>query len=94
MVLADVAGPGKITLQMDKGRNRTYRWYIANPVRFQKSVKVEIQNQRAEGGAQVPSRDDYTSVAFWYQEGAAPAAALPSYSERVAPSRAAEYPVK
>jgi hypothetical protein len=81
-------------IQMDKGRNRMYRWYIANPVRFQKSLKVEIQNQRAEGGAQVPSRDDYTSVAFWYQEGVAPAAALPAYSERVAPSRAAEYPVK
>jgi len=79
-------------IQMDEGKNRMYRWYIANPVRFQKSLKVEIQNQRAEGGAQVPSRDDYTSVAFWYQEGAHPASALPRYAERVAPSRAAEYP--
>jgi hypothetical protein len=79
-------------IQMDEGKNRMYRWYIANPVRFQKSLKVEIQNQRAEGGALVPSRDDYTSVAFWYQEGAHPASALPRYAERVAPSRAAEYP--
>jgi hypothetical protein len=78
-------------IQMDEGKNRMYRWYMANPVRFQKSLKVEIQNQRAEGGAQVPSRDDYTSVAFWYQEGAHPASALPPYAERVAPSRAAEY---
>jgi hypothetical protein len=77
---------------MEAGKNRMYRWYIANPVRFQNSLKVEIQNQRAEGGAQVPSSDDYTSVAFWYQEGAAPAAALPPYAERIAPSRAAEYP--
>jgi hypothetical protein len=79
-------------IQMDEGKNRMYRWYIANPVRFQKSLEVEIQNQRADGGAQVPSRDDYTSVAFWYQEGAHPAPALPPYAERVAPSRGAEYP--
>jgi hypothetical protein len=77
---------------MEEGKNRMYRWYMANPVRFQKSLKVEIQNQRAEGGAQVPSRDDYTSVAFWYQEGAYPASALPPYAERVAPGRGAEYP--
>ena len=79
-------------IQMDEGGNRMYRWYIANPVRFQKSLNVEIQNQRYEGGAQVPNRDDYTSVAFWYQEGASPASALPPYAERVAPSRGAEYP--
>lgn len=77
---------------MDQGKNRMCRWYIANPVRFQRSLKVEIQNQRAEGGAQVPSRDDHTSVAFWYQEGAYPARALPPYAERVAPSRGADYP--
>ncbi len=79
-------------IQMDEGKNRMYRWYIANPIRFQKSLEVEIQNQRAEGGAQVPSRDDYTSVAFWYQEGAHPAPALSPYAERVAPSRGAQYP--
>jgi len=79
-------------IQMDKGKNRMYRWYIANPIRFQKSLEVEIQNQRWEGGAQVPSRDDYTSVAFWYQEGAHPGPVLPPYAERVAPSRGAEYP--
>ena len=28
------------------GQNRMYRWYLANPVRFQQSLKVEIQNQR------------------------------------------------
>jgi hypothetical protein len=33
-------------LQMEKGDNRMYRWYVANPVRFQESLKVEIQNQR------------------------------------------------
>jgi len=79
-------------IQMEEGRNRMYRWYLANPVRFQNSLKVEIQNQRYEAGAQVPSRDDYTSVAFWYQEGAHPAPALLPYEERAAPSRISPYP--
>ena len=79
-------------LQMDEGRNRMYRWYVANPVRFQQSLKVEIQNQRYEDGKQVPSHDDYTSVAFWYQEGAHPAPALPPYADRIAPNRSVAYP--
>ena len=37
-------------LQMDEGKNRMYRWYLANPVRFQKSLTVDIQNQRFDGG--------------------------------------------
>lgn len=54
-------------LLMEKEDHRMYRWYLPNPVRFQLSFKVEIQNQRYDN-AQAPSRDDYTSVAFWYQE--------------------------
>jgi len=80
-------------IQMDEGRNRMYRWYLANPVRFQKSLAVDIQNQRVAGGQQVPSHDDYTSVAFWYQEGAHPAPPLAPYAERIAPNRSAEYPL-
>ena len=79
-------------IQMEDGQNRMYRWYLANPVRFRKSLQVEIQNQRNEGGQQVPSHDDYTSVAFWYQQGAHPAPSLPAYAERIAPNRSAEYP--
>jgi hypothetical protein len=77
-------------LQMDKGDNRMYRWYVANPVRFQESLKVEIQNQRWENG-QVPSRDDYTSVAFWYQEDPHQSFSLQPFSERTATSVAAAY---
>jgi len=77
-------------VQMDEGKNRMYRWYLANPARFQESLKVEIQNQRWENG-QIPSRDDYTSVAFWYQDGPHPAPALLPYAERVTPSRISEY---
>ena len=77
-------------IQMDRGKNRMYRWYLTNPVRFQKSLKVEIQNQRFDG-AQLVSQDDYTSIAFWYQEGARRATALLPYAERIAPSRGADY---
>ncbi len=76
---------------MDEGKNLMYRWYLANPVRFRRSLKVQIQDQRAEAGRQVPSQDDYTSVVFWYQAGAHAAPKLPSYAERVAPSRGAAY---
>jgi hypothetical protein len=77
-------------IQMDEGKNRMYRWYLANPVRFQESLKVAIQDQRYEGG-QVVSEDDFTSVVFWYQEGAHGSPRLLSYGERVAGSRGATY---
>jgi hypothetical protein len=80
-------------IQMDEGKNRMYRWYLANPVRFQKSLDVDIQNQRVAGGEQVPSHDDYTSVTFWYQEGVHPAPPLAPYKERIAPNRSEEYPL-
>jgi hypothetical protein len=71
-------------------KNRMYRWYVANPVRFQHSLKVEIQNQRVIPGKVAPSKEDYTSVAFWYQEDPHQHFALPSFSERTAPSLAAK----
>ena len=73
-------------LQNEKGNNRMYRWYVANPVRFQKSIKVEIQDIRNFG----PGSDDFTSVAYWYQEKPYPNVALQSFAERTAPSNANE----
>ena len=71
----------------ENGVNRMYRWYVANPVRFQKSLKVEIQNQHDNGTPTSPQdADDYISVAFWYQEGAHPVIALPPFMERTAGS--------
>ncbi len=75
-------------LQMDHGDNRMYRWYVANPVRFQRSLTVEIQNQHENGRPTTTDADDYTSVAFWYQEEPHQPFGLPSFAERVAPSRA------
>lgn len=45
-----------------------YRWHIADPVRFQKALKVTIQALGWQsGGRYLPLRDDIASVAFWYQ---------------------------
>ena len=78
-------------IQMEIGKNRLYRWYIPDPVRFQKSLTVELQNQRAVYGKQIDSSDDYTTVAFWYQIGAHPAPDLPPYPVRIAPSQGIRY---
>jgi hypothetical protein len=78
-------------IQMETGKNRLYRWYIPDPVRFQRSLSVDLQNQRAVYGKQIDSSDDYTSVAFWYQEGAHAAPELMPYADRIAPSKGMEY---
>lgn len=79
-------------IQMETGKNRLYRWYVSDPVRFQKSLTVELQNQRAVYGKQIDSSDDYTTVAFWYQDGAHAAPELPPLAIRSAPSRGDQYP--
>jgi hypothetical protein len=77
-------------VQDEKGDNRMYRWYLANPVRFGESLKVQIQDQRWEN-RQIPSRDDFISVAFWYQVEPHQAITLQPFAERTAASRAAQY---
>lgn len=75
-------------IEMEKGENRMYRWYAANPVRFQKSLKVEIQNQHENGKPTAGDADDYTSLAYWYQEDPHRPIRLQPFSERTAPSLA------
>ena len=49
-----------------------YRWHIADPVRFQKELKVTIQALGWQsGGRYLPLEDDIASVAYWYQTRAA-----------------------
>jgi hypothetical protein len=74
----------------ENGVNRMYRWYVANPVRFQQGLKVEIQNQHDNGRPTTTDADDYTSLAFWYQEGPQRVAALPGFMERTAGSFSGE----
>jgi hypothetical protein len=71
-------------LQNEKGNNLAYRWYVANPVRFRESLKVEIQDIYEFG----PGADDFTSVAFWYQEEPHQSFTLQPFAERTAPSKA------
>ena len=71
------------------GDSRMYRWYLANPVRFQKSLTVEIQNQHDNGTPTGPAdADDYTSIAYWYQEAPHRAVPLASFAKRTAASKA------
>jgi hypothetical protein len=70
----------------ENGVNRMYRWYVANPVRFQENLKVEIQNQHNNGTPTGADADDYISLSFWYQEGAKKGVPLPSFAERTAKS--------
>ena len=46
-----------------------YRWHIADPVRFDKDLKVTIQALGWQsGGRYLPLDDDIASVAYWYQK--------------------------
>jgi hypothetical protein len=45
-----------------------YRWHIAEPIRFEKDLKVTIQALGWRDGARyLPLQDDIASVVFWYQ---------------------------
>ena len=44
------------------GKNMMYRWYVNDPVRFQKSIRVTVEHGHANN-----FDNDYTSTAFWYQ---------------------------
>lgn len=73
-----------------------YRWHIADPVRFQKSLRVTIEHtgwlsaDETESGkveGHVEREDDIATVAFWYQVGQPKRfTKLPSAKERVFPN--------
>jgi len=44
------------------GKNSMYRFFVNDPVRFQKSIKVTLEHGHANDLA-----NDYSSVAYWYQ---------------------------
>ena len=76
-------------------RVTAYRWHVADPIPFKKSLKVTIEHkgsifndQMAELGGFFERPDWISSVAFWYQS--PPATfneALPRVAERSAPYR-------
>jgi hypothetical protein len=45
-----------------------YRWHIADPIRFERDLRVTIQALGwRKDGRYLPLQDDIASVAFWYQ---------------------------
>jgi len=61
------------------GKNAMYRWYLADPVRFAKSIVWSVEHGHANN-----FENDYTSVAYWYQkEPHATFPALPEVKARI-----------
>lgn len=75
------------------GRITAYRWHIADPVPFEKSLRLEIEHKGAvfndKGEVATgygPRTEDYASVAYWYQlEPHKPFPKFPSAAERLYP---------
>ena len=44
------------------GKNAMYRWYLTDPIRFERSLVWTIEHGHANDLG-----NDYTSVAYWYQ---------------------------
>jgi len=73
-----------------------YRWHIAEPIRFEKSLRFEIEDtgwisedELKEGAPRghVERNDDFATVAFWYQIGQPKRfTTLPSAKERKLPN--------
>ena len=73
-----------------EGRVSAYRWHIADPVPFRKSLRVELEHKGSQSfpdgtGSGFIERDDLmASVAFWYQtEPHEPWPALPAGPDRL-----------
>ncbi|MBN2024746.1 MAG: DUF2961 domain-containing protein [Pirellulales bacterium] len=74
-------------------RVSAYRWHIADPITFTTSLRFTIENKgwvfREDGKAMLrfqDRRDNYSSVAFWYQDKpAADVPPIPPLAQRVDP---------
>ena len=61
------------------GKNSMYRFHIEDPIRFERSIRVTI-----ETGHDNALANDYSSTAYWYQQGRSEALrALPTLTERL-----------
>lgn len=60
-----------------------YRWHIADPIRFEKELRITIQDLGwKSGGRYLPQKSDIASVVFWYQtEPHNPFPKFPDWSE-------------
>lgn len=61
------------------GKNSMYRFHVEDPIRFEKEIRVTI-----ETGHDNALANDYSSTAYWYQQGrTAPLPALPPVEARL-----------
>jgi len=78
------------------GHTSAYRWHLADPIVFQKSIKVDLEhwgwispdeNKENRAMSWNEREDDFSSVAFWYQQGKPTfAARAPHAKERKLPN--------
>jgi len=60
-----IGGDGHYNVEQRFG---LYRWHIVDPVRFEKNLRVTIQDLGWHGdGRYLPLQDDIASVVYWYQ---------------------------
>lgn len=60
-----IRGDGHYNIQQRFGM---YRWHLTDPIRFEKDLKVTIQDLGwRSGGRYMNLQDDIATVAFWYQ---------------------------
>jgi hypothetical protein len=61
------------------GKNSMYRFHVEDPIRFERRVRVTIETGHANALA-----NDYSSLAYWYQQGRTePLPALPPLADRL-----------
>jgi hypothetical protein len=61
------------------GKNSMYRFHVEDPIRFERAIRVTI-----ETGHDNALANDYSSVAYWYQQGRSEALrALPPLADRL-----------
>ncbi|KRE51563.1 DUF2961 domain-containing protein [Paenibacillus sp. Soil522] len=66
-------------MQEHFGKWSLYRFYIEDPIRFQKSIKVTIEHGHANDQG-----NEFSSVAYWYQlEPHKPLEELPPVEQRL-----------
>ena len=70
----------------ESSRMTAYRWHVADPVPFRRSLKLEIEHAgwtyNADGSVRSgfeERADLFSSVAFWYQQGIAQGLPVPPY---------------
>lgn len=60
------------------GFHHSYRFHLADPIRFQKRIKVTFEHGHANHLS-----DDWSSTAYWYQTLPSPALSVPGVEERL-----------